>query len=119
MSEILEVAKIEAVSVAVNVDWFGSEITRTGKIGNVWQPVYHILDITLPSAAVVNVMRSGNQTVTEALNNGVAKAAGALQRASILLNKGDTYNLQYTGIAGPQNVTVRIIESTRPDVGQV
>ena len=60
------------------------------------------------------MVRSGDQTVTEALNGCVALAAAAAYRFSIRLNPGDAYNLQYTGIAGPQNVTCRIAASVGP-----
>lgn len=105
------VDEILGVSKAVDTDWFASDISRVGRIGDNLKPLYHVIDISLPTAAVVNVVRSGNQTVTESLNSGIALNAGAAYRFAIKLDHGDTYNLQYTGIAGPQNVTCRISSS--------
>jgi len=106
------VAEILGVSKAVDTDWFAADIDRID--GSSFKPVYHIIDVSLPTSAVLNVIRSGDQTLTEALNAGVALAAGSAYRFSIKLNPGDSYNLQYTGIAGPQLVTCRIAESQNP-----
>lgn len=114
MAEIHPVDQVLGDSKAVDANWFTTELGRSEKISNKWERVYHVIDVSLPASAVLNVMRSGSQTVTEALNAGVALAAGCAYRFSIALDPGDTYNLQYTGIAGPQNVTCRIIESRIP-----
>ena len=114
MTPIVSIDNIFGVSKAVDVDWFASEITISKKLVSPTFPVFHILAVSLPSTAVLNLMRSGNQTVTEKLNEGIALSAGCLYRLTIPLVDGDTYNLQYTGIAGPQDVTVRIIETSHP-----
>lgn len=113
MAERIVIAEGEnlGVSKAINIDYFlGGEIERSGNLGNDWDPLYHILDVSLPAGGVLNVMRSGDQTVTEALNAGVALAAGAAYRFAIMLHPGDTYNLQHS-TGGTQLVTTRIVES--------
>ena len=109
-----EVASLFGTSKAVDTDFFATEMGVQRLVGNSLDPIYHVIDISLPTGAVVNVMRSGNQTVTEALNSGVALTGGSAYRFTIVLHRGDTYNLQYTGIAGPQDVTCRIQESINP-----
>ena len=108
---VIPEAEALGVSKADNVDFFGSEIVRTGKLGNAWTPVYHIIDVSLPAGGVLNLMRSGSQVVTEALNEGIPLLAGVGYRFAILLSKdGDTYNLQHS-TGGTQNVTTRVVES--------
>ena len=111
MAERIEVDKLFSVSKAVDTDWFPAEIGRTGKLGNDWDPVYHIIEVSLPTSAAVLIYRSGSATVTQTLNNGTPLVSSAATRMVVMLLKGDTYNLQYTGIGGPQLVTCRIIES--------
>lgn len=104
-------AQILNTSKAVDVDFFASEIARHPTYIDSFYPVFHVLTITFATSAVLNIMRSGSATYTAALNSGIPLNANCEYEFRIKMRGDDTYNVQYTGIAGPMNVTCDIIET--------
>lgn len=109
----VNVGRIVNTSVAVDTDWLPSDISKSdAKIAK--NPRKHTLMMMLHTTdAVVNIQyQIDSQTVVMNLNGGSALTAGSIYIFDIILHEGATYNIQYTGVAGPQNVTAIISASS-------
>ncbi len=110
------VNKVIDTSLAVDTNWFGADVGKTlgphlGNFGTT-DPEKHTLMMVLDSPAVVVVKyKMDGQTVEMSLNAGQTLTAGAVYMFDLLVPEGASYNIQYTGIAGPQNLTAIISAS--------
>jgi len=118
---IQKAQKWDNVSVAINTDWFASDIgseVRPGKRG--FQeyynaPVKHSIQIMVPTESVVKVIGTlGGITKTLELNNGLSLGANNIYIFDIIVHVGFTYNLQH--LTGTQNPMCLITESFNCDI---
>ena len=89
-------------TVAINTDWFATDLAvQSSQINK------HVLQIMVPTETVVNVLVTNNGiTKTLAINEGNALTAGAGYQFVLILQPGDTYNIQHA--TGTQNVACTI-----------
>lgn len=92
-------------SVAVDTDWFSSNISSTDA------PANHRLYIRLATTSVINLqVDDGTNTDVEmVLNKGTALTANHLHAFDIMVPSGYSYNIQHK--TGTQNINCWVVET--------
>lgn len=119
---VREVAiKWDAVAVAVDTDWFGTDLTpstnaqRSGVSSHFDAPVKHTFQFSCPTATVVNLQLKYNAiTSVHKFNGGAEIGASNGSQFSVILHSGMTYNIQHK--TGTQACKVVITESFNVDL---
>jgi hypothetical protein len=119
---VREVAKKwDAVSVAPDTDWFGTDLTlspnheRHGVSVFFDAPVKHSFQFSCPTATVINLQVKYNSiTKVHNFNSGVAIGANDANQFSVIVQPGMSYNIQHK--TATQNCSVAITESFNVDL---
>lgn len=104
-SKMKEVGTVKSTSKAINVDWFGANLSPTNA------PANHRVYICLEgSDSVVNVLMDDgtNSNISMSLNAGTVIKANKLYAFDIVLPDGYSYNLQHA--TATQNVNCWVVE---------
>lgn len=100
-----------SATVAINTDWFSSDI---GPIG-MRTSVKHSIEITMAATGIVKIVRTRDSIAkSQILNGGCALPTDVMHIFDIILKQGDTYNIQHTS-GGTQNMACTISESSNVD----
>lgn len=103
-------ARHVSATVAVDTDWFSSDIG----IGDL-PAAKHTLQMMVPTSTVVNIqLKNNNITKVLEVNDGVALPANAGHQHILMLRPGDTYNLQHA--TGTQTPYCLVVESDNVDM---
>lgn len=121
--------KWDAVSIAVDTNWFASNIkpssssqrinahtvSRRGISSPVGNPVKHTFQFSCPTATVINLqIKFAGLTKTFTFNDGVAIGVNIGKNFSVVLHTGMSYNIQHK--TDTQNCAVVITESFNVDL---
>ena len=113
---------VDSPTILINANWFAVDIDpfdatfEEKKRNDHVDVVKHTLQITVPTATVVNIQSkfTGTATKVKDVNNGTALVANATVQFDLLLERGDTYNIQHK--TSTQNVDIQIFASFNTNI---
>ena len=117
MSESVAKRWETSATIAPDVDWFGADLAPVGvaQITADKSTVKHTLQIMVPISTEVNVQLKNNALVKVFdLNEGVALVANAGYQFDLILERGDTYNIQHK--IGTQNIAALVSQALNSDI---
>lgn len=103
-----EVFQIHKTDLAVNTNLLAVDQGKKDAEHNA--PVKHIMEFTVETVAAVIELDLKRGAVTQTIVLLAASVADKQEKVEWMVHEGDTYNIQYSGIAGPMEWTARITE---------